>query len=269
MGQVQDKLASLGETVTKMAGDVSKSFSSFATAPKHPLPMPALGDGRNQDQLRTTAELFYNIDTKTCINIAFFGSPPNSRVDLINSCRYVSECTPGTGGVTSPNNVAIQFPHCDPAYNHLRFWELGDLSSGSAIDRCLYAFDAVVLVITEKLRQSDIEVVRELGTFNPPTPVLIVRSEMNHFVDKYFGLEANSSDIITGKTEQGQRLRETIKDQLLTNGINCPHTLESIYLVSPPGMLAARAVNFDGTKYIWDEFDFMQGLLTSIVKHRY
>jgi len=268
MGQVQDKLASLGETVMTMASNVSKSFSSFGTAPKHPLTMPMLSDGRSQDQLRTEAEMMYNMDTKTCINFAFVGPNNDVKLALINSCRYVAECHPGEGGITSPNNVAVQWVHCDPSYNHLRFWELSD-TAGSFVNRCLYAFDAVIIVVTEMLRQSDLQLIRDAGSLNPPTPVLIVRSEMNHFIDKNFGLEADSADVIKGKTEQGKVLRENIKDQLLTNGINCECTLASIYLVSPPGMLAARAVNFDGMKYIWDEFDFMQGLLNKIVKRRY
>lgn len=92
-------------------------------------------DGRSADQLRTQAEVMYNIDTKTCINIAFIGPNNQSKIDLINSCRFIADCKPGLGGITSPKNVAVQYMHCDPAYNHLRFWELGDISAGNFVDR--------------------------------------------------------------------------------------------------------------------------------------
>lgn len=127
----------------------------------------------------------------------------------------------------------------------------------------------MVIVVTELLRANDLELIKEAGHLNPPTPIMIVRSEMNHFIDRNFGLEASTTDVVDGKRVQGKVIRDNIKMQLLQAGINCPCTLESIYLVSPPGMLAARAVNFDGTKYIWDEFDYMTGLLDFVSKRRY
>jgi hypothetical protein len=270
MGQVQDKLSQLGDAITKAATEVSNKFSVFTKQPKIPLSMPLLTDGRNADQLRTQAEMMYNIDTKTCINIGFIGPNNPAKMELINSCRFTSECKPGTAGITSPKNIAVQYMHCDPAYNHLRFWDLGDISAQSSfVDRCLYAFDAIVIVVTEGLRQNDLELIKGDALLNPPTPILICRAEMNQFIDRSFGVEASAKDVIDGKKVQGKVIRDNIKMQMQQSGITCPCTLDSIYLVSSPGMLAARAVNFDGTKYVWDEFDFMGALLERITKRRY
>lgn len=135
--------------------------------------------------------------------------------------------------------------------------------------RCLYAFDAVVLVTTEVLRDSDIALVKEGCRLFPPYGVLIVRTGMDLFLDKEFGLEAKSTDIKDAQVQQGQIIRESMRNQLLRGGVQCSPQANSVYLCSGPGMLAARAVNFDGTKYIWDEYDFMKGILDCIGKRRY
>jgi len=265
---ISDQFTTLGERVTKLSNDVSKRFGTFATGPSHPLTMPTLGDGRSQDQLRTQAEVMYNIDTKTCLNIAFIGPNNEAKIALINSMRFVQDCRPDQG-IISPNSTATQYVHCDPMFHHLRFWDLTDFTSGTFIDRCLYAFDVLVIVVTEVLRSNDIQLIKDACKVNPPPPVFIVRSEMNQYIDKFLGLEASSTDIVKSKCDQGPVLKEGIRNQLSKGEVHCPVTCDNIYLLSPPGMLAARAVNFDGTKYIWDEFDFLKGLLEQVSKRRY
>jgi len=265
---LSEQVTTLGDSVTKMATDVSKRFGTFATGPKHPLTMPAVGDGRTPDQLRTTAEVMYNIDTKTCINIGFIGPNNEAKLALINACRFISDCRPDQG-IVSPNSTAVQYIHCDPMFHHLRFWDLTDFTTGTFIEKCLYAFDALVICVTEVLRPNDIQLVKETYKVNPPTPVLVVRTEMNQFIDKYIGLEADSKTILKGKVDQGPVMKEGIRNQLAKGEITTPITQDNIFLLSAPGLMAARAVNFDGTKYIWDEFGFMKCLLENISKRRY
>jgi len=264
MGNVS---STLSETLITMSHEVSKLFTVLSAAPPAPLAMPNLGDGRSQDELRTTAEIMYNMDTKQCVNIAFLGPRNEYKTAFINACRFISDCRPDTG-IISPKNAAIQYIHCDPDYRHVRFWDIGD-TEGSFVSKCLYAFDAIVLVTNEVLRPSDVELIKEGCRFTPPCGVLIVRTGMDHFIDKEFGLNTPSTDVLDAKTQQGQLIRESIRNQLLKGGVQCGPQTNAVYLCSSPGMLAARAVNFDGTKYIWDEYDFMKGVLDYIGKRRY
>jgi len=267
MGNVQDKLSNLGETISQTYGDVTKSFKAMVTGPNHPLPMPNLMDGRTSDELRTQAEMYYGIDTKTCINIAFLGMTNEAKISLINSCRYVNDSSPDAC-IASPKHEAVQYVHCDPGYKHLRFWDIAD-ASGSFIERYLYAFDVVVLLTSEVIRESDIQLINQANRLNPPSCVLVVRTGMDRFVDAEFGLQSDSNAVIKGKNEMGPILKDAIKNQMAKGGVVCPCQLDSIHLVSAPGMLAARAVNLDGMKYVWDEFGFMKRILDQIAKKRY
>jgi len=269
MGNVQERMANttVGQGFVQLANEVTKLFTCIATAPKTPITMPNLGDGRTSDELRTTAEIMYNMDTKQNVNIAFVGPNTDYKTAFINSCRFIADCRPDTG-IISPKNAAIQYVHCDPSYQHVRFWDIGEVG-GSYVDRCLYAFDAVVLVTTELLRESDIDIIKQGCRVQPGCSVLIVRTGMDQFVDRTFGLNPSAADIKQAQAQNGQTIRDTVKNQLLKDGVQCPTQCNAIYLVSGPGMLAARAVNFDGTKYIWDEYDFMKGILDCIGKRRY
>jgi len=269
MGNLQEKLAnsSVGQSISQMANEVTKSFTCIATAPKTPLMMPNLGDGRSQDELRTTAEILYNIDTKQNVNIAFVGPNNEFKTAFINACRFVSDCRPDTG-IVSPKSAAVQYKHCDPGYEHVRFWDIGD-TGGSFSDRCLYAFDAIILLTTELLRDSDVALVKEGCHYLPGCGVLVVRTGMDQFINATFGLNPPTKDLTEGKSQQGQLIRDSIKNQLCKGGVQCPTQCKQIYLVSTPGMLAARAVNFDGVKYVWDEYDLMKGMLDCIGKRRY
>jgi len=257
----------VGQTFSQLANEVTKLFTCVATAPKTPIEMPNLADGRSQDELRTTAEIMYNIDTKQNVNIAFIGPNSDYKTAFINSCRFVSDCRPDTG-IVSPKNAAIQYKHCDPSYSHLRFWDIGDVG-GSFIDRCLYAFDAVILTTTEFLRPSDVDMVQQGCRYLPGCGVLIVRVGMDAFLGKEMGLNPDVSDITQRKSQEGEIIRESIRNQLLKGNVQCGPQVNNVYLCSASGMLAARAVNFDGTKYIWDEYDLMKGILDCIGKRRY
>jgi len=237
------------------------------TEPKKPLPMPNLGDGRTQDQLRTSAEMMYNMDTKQHINVAFIGPSNDAKLALINSCRFIADCKPVLG-VNAPKDVATMYIHCDPAYKHVRFWDITDFP-GTFEFKCLYAFDAVVILLGETIRPSDIELIKTANIVSAACPVLLVRSDMNQFIDRELGLTPESTEVVSGKTRQGPIIKEGYQCQLKKNGIDVVSQLNSVYLISPPGMLAARVVNTDGTKYIWDEFDFMKGLLECVTKRRY
>jgi len=269
MGNVQERMGNttVGQTVTQVANEITKLFTCIATAPKTPITMPNLGDGRSSDELRTTAEIMYNMDTKQNVNIAFVGPNSDYKTGFINSCRFIADCRPDTG-IVSPKNAAIQYIHCDPSYQHVRFWDIGDVPL-SYVDRCLYAFDAVVLVSTDALRESDIDLVRQGCKIQPGCSVLVVRTAMDQFVDRTFGLNPSATAIKEEQAKQGDIIRESIKNELRKGGIQCPNQCNAVYLCSGPGMLAARAVNFDGTKYIWDEYDFMKGILDCIGKRRY
>jgi len=267
MGNVQDKLSNLGDKISQGFSESSAKFKTMVTAPKEPLPMPQLFDGRSADELRTSAEMMYNMDTKTCINIAFLGASNDGKLALINSMRYINDCVPDCGTV-SPKNLAVQYTHCDPGYKHLRFWDVKD-ASGTFQARGLYAFDAVVLLITEVLREGDVQIIKEAAQMQPPLPIILVRAGMDAYVDREFAVITSEKDVVQGKDNVGPALRDAIKNQLIRGGVNCPFEQDCIYLISAPGLLAARAVNFDGTKYIWDEFDYMKRLLDIIGKRRY
>jgi len=267
MGNVSDKIVDLGHHVSDTATSVSKQVKCLVTAPHKPLPMVDLGDGRSADQLRTAAEIMYNMDTKTCINIGYLGPSNDSKTALINSCRYLADCKPDLG-IESPNKTAMQYTHCDPSYKHVRFWDIYD-TPGNYTDRCLYGFDALILVTTEILRPSDIDVIRESGCFHPPCGCLIARCGMDRYFDQQFGLEPAPKDAINGKTQHGEIIKEGLRNQLVKNHLDNPTIKDHIYLVSAPGMLAARAVNIDGMKYIWDEFSLLKGILECVSKRRY
>jgi len=282
MGNVGDKLADFGQSIVDSASHVAKSVNAMITEPKKPLPMPNFGDGRSADQLRTAAEIMYGMDTKVCVNIGFLGAPSTSKLALINSMRYIqyisnADCAADTG-VASPKNLAVQYRHCDPAYKHVRFWDIAD-TTGTFEERCLYAFDAVVLLVTEVLRPGDIKLVKEANAVPDVAPILIVRTDMDLFVDREYGLNpAHSKDVIEGKNRQGPVIRAGLNRQLLEGGVGqcldpctdkCIHQGKCIYMVSSPGILAARAVNFDGMKYVWDEFDFLKRLLDCVALRRY
>jgi len=265
MGQVA---SGISETFGAAASGLTKSFSSMITEPKRPLEMPNLGDGRTQDQLRTTAEMMYNMDTKQHINIAFIGTNNNeNKLSVINSCRFIADCKPVLG-IDAPKKVATCYLHCDPAYKHVRFWDITDMP-GTYEMKCLFAFDAIVILIGEQIRSSDIDLVKQANIISSQCPVLLVRPDMNTFIDKELNLEPNSTHVVAGKTRQGPILKQGYACQLKNAGIQCERQCHNVYLISPPGMLAARGVNAEGTKYIWDEFDFMKGLLDCVTSRRY
>lgn len=263
MGQVA---SSLGETLASAAGALTKSLTTLIAEPKRPLEMPNLGDGRSQDELRTAAEVMYHMDTKTHINIAFVGAPRESKLALINALRFIADCKPVLG-ISAPKEVATQYVHCDPNYKHVRFWDITDIP-GTFEARCLYAFDCVILVTGDSMRQADVEMIKQSNTV-VNVPIVIARSDIDYFVDNQLGLQPHESDLHPAKARQGPIIKEGLKAQLKKGGIECPCQLDSVFLVSPPGMLAARAVNYDGTRYIWDEFDFMKSLLDCVSKRRY
>lgn len=265
MGQVA---SGISETFGAAASTLTKSFTTMITEPKKVRQMPNLGDGRTQDQLRTTAEMMYNMDTKQHINIAFLGSSEAMKLAFINSCRFTAECKPVLG-IDAPKKVATQYMHCDPQYKHVRFWDITDLLHGSFETKCLYAFDAVVILIGETLRSGDIELIKNSNIVCDDCPVLLVRPDMDFFIDKELQLTPDSTDVVSGKTHQGPIIKEGYQCQMKKAGIECACQLNSVYLCSSPGMLAARNVNTEGTRYIWDEFDFMKGLLDCVVKRRY
>jgi hypothetical protein len=267
MGNVSDKLSELGESITNTATDVTKRVKCMLTVPKQPIAMLNLGDGRSADEMRTTAEMMYNMDTKQCVNIGFLGPSNELKTSLINSCRYLADSLPDLG-VVNPNKNATQFVHMDPAYKHVRFWDIYD-KEGSFVDRCLYAYDALILVIPESIRASDVPLIREAAKLQPPWGVLIARSGMDRFFDTHFGLDPIAKDAINGKTQQGSVIKENLKSQLGQAGLDANAIGEHFYLVSAPGMLAARGVNFDGIKYLWDEFDFLVAMLDCVAKRRY
>jgi hypothetical protein len=264
MGQVA---SSLGDTLGAAAGAFGKSLTTMVGAPKHPLDMPNLGDGRSQDQLRNEAEMMYHMDTKNHINIAFIGLNCESKVALIHSLRLTAECKTVLG-IEAPKAVATCYVHCDKSYKHVRFWDITDLP-GTFEQRCLFAFDCMVILCGDMIRQGDIDLIKQSNIVSGSAPVVVARSDMDFYVDKHLGLEPNENSIHTGKARQGPIIKDGMKTQLKKGGIDCPAQLESVYLISPPGMLAARAVNFDGTKYIWDEFDFMKAMLDVVSKRRY
>lgn len=277
MGNVAEKLQDVGEAISDKAGRLAKEVNAMLTTPKKPLPMPNFGDGRSADQLRTAAEMMYGMDTKTCVNIAVLGPEGPSKTGLINSLRYISDCKPDIG-VFAPKNIAIQYQHCDPAYEHVRFWDVVD-NTGSFEERCLYAFDCIILLTGEVLRPDDVKLIKQANTVKDVCPILVVRTDMDMFIDKEFGLEPESArDVITGKDRQGPIIKENMNRQLIQGGIGqcleccgekCAHQAKCIFLVSSPGILAARAVNLDGIKYIWDEFDFMKRMLDCVALRRY
>jgi len=267
MGNASDKLSDLGDQVKQKASDLQKTVKALFSAPKHPISMPDLGDGRNADQLRTEAEVLYGMDTKQCINVGLLGQSNELKTALINSLRYVAD-TPPDFGIVNPNKNAVQYVHADPSYKHVRFWDIYE-NEGTYIQRCLYAFDALILVTPENLRPNDIPLILEAGKFQAPSGILIVRSGMDLFVDSQFGLNPQPKDVINGKTQQGVVIKDNLKSQLTKGGLNACALGNHIYLVSAPGMLAARGVNFDGTKYIWDEFDLLRDILDSVAKRRY
>jgi len=235
--------------------------------PKKPLPMPNFGDGCSPDQLRTTAEMMYNIDSKTCINIAFLGRNNKAKIDLINACRYIADCKPDSG-IDSPNKAAVQYHHCDPAYRHVRFWDISDCS-GTFEHKCLYIFDAVVMVVTEFLGRGEMELIKQASNTEPATCILVVRSEMDHFVDKEFGFNPTLDLVTKEKNQEGRVIREGLTHQLVKGNIDGQRQGASVFLMSAPGMLAARGVNSNGAKYIWDEYDFTKRLLDTVSKKRY
>jgi len=263
MGQVA---SGVSETIGAAASSLTKSFSTMITEPKKPLQMPNLGDGRTQDQLRTTSEMMYNMDTKQHINIAFVGPSNENKLAVINSCRFIADCKPVLG-VDAPKKVATCYLHCDPAYKHVRFWDITDMP-GTYEMKCLFAFDALVILIGEQIRSSDIDLIKQANIVSQ-CPVLLVRPDMNTFIDKELDLEPNSTHVVAGKTRQGPIIKEGYACQLKNAGVQCERQCHNVYLISPPGMLAARAVNTEGTKYIWDEFDFMKGLLDCVTTGRY
>lgn len=264
MGQVA---SSLGETITAAAGALTKSLTTLTVEPKRPLEMPNLGDGRSQDELRTAAEVMYHMDTKTHINIAFVGSAAESKLALINSLRFIADWKPVLG-ISAPKEVATQYVHADQSYKHVRFWDIADLP-GTFEARCLYAFDCVVLVTGDSIRQADIEMIKQANIVSSAAPVLVARSDIDYFVDNQLGLQPHESDVHPAKARQGPIIKEGLTTQLKKGGITCDCQLNSVYLVSPPGMLAARGVNYDGTRYVWDEYDFMKALLDCVSKRRY
>lgn len=264
MGQVA---SSLGETISAAAGVFSKSVTVLIAEPKRPLEMPNLGDGRSQDELRTTAEMMYHMDTKININIAFIGSSLESKCALINALRFIKDCKPVLG-ISAPKEVATQYVHCDPAYKHVRFWDITDLP-GTFEARCLYAFDALVVLTGDSIRQADIETVKQANLVSSAAPVLIARSDIDYFVDNQLGLAPHENDVHPAKARQGPLIKDGLRTQLKKGGIDCPNQLENVFLVSPPGMLAARGINYDGTRYVWDEYDFMNALLNNVSKRRY
>jgi len=267
MGNVQEKFNHLGDQIKCAAGDCHKSFKEVVTRPKQPLEMPTFGDGRSQDELRTTAEMMYNMDTKQHINIGFLGMSNPSKLALINSCRYINDCIPG-GGILAPKDLAVQYPHCDPAYQHLRFWDLADIP-GSYEGRCLYAFDALVLVIGEVIEQGDVALIKQANIVSTAGPILITRTDMDMFQEREFGMHPHSGDVSKGQKKHGDLIKEGIKHQLLAGGVEDDIQHKSIYMISSPGMLAVRGVNENGERYVWDEFDFMKRLLAVVVKRRY
>jgi len=264
MGQVA---SSFGETLGAAAGAFSKSLTTMIGSPKHPLDMPNLGDGRTQDTLRNEAEMMYQMDTKNNINIAFIGLNTESKLDLIHALRVTPECRTVLG-ISAPKGVATCYVHADKSYKHVRFWDITDLP-GNYEQRCLFAFDCVVILTSDMIRQGDIDLIKQSNIVSGTAPVVVARQDMDSYVDKHLGLEPNENSIHTGKARQGPIIKDGMKTQLKKGGIDCPHQLESVYLISPPGMLAARAINYDGTKYIWDEFDFMKAMLDVVSKRRY
>lgn len=266
MGNVQNKFSHLGDQISNSAGHCHKTFKSIVTQPKKSLPMPNLGDGRSADQLRTAAELYYSMDTKTHINIAFLGPSTPAKLALINSCRYIKDCIP-SGGFVAPKDVAVQYSHCDPAYNHLRFWDLANIP-GSYDSRCLYGFDALVLLVGDVIKQSDIALVSQANAVSGC--VLIVRTDMDIYQDREFGmLNPESSDLSKFQKRQGQFIKDGIRHALLADGITNDYQQQCIFLISAPGMLAVRDVNSEGDKYVWDEYDFMKSLLKVVTEGRY
>lgn len=77
--------------------------------------------------------MMYNMDTKNCVNIGFLGPSNDPKTALINSCRYLADSRPDLG-IVNPNKTAVQYIHGDPAYKHVRYWDIYE-REGSFIDR--------------------------------------------------------------------------------------------------------------------------------------
>lgn len=92
---------------------------------------------------------------------------------------------------------------------------------------------------------------------------------MDLYFDTTFGLNPAEKDAVNGKSQHGEVIKQGLKDQLTKNGLGAATVCSQIYLVSAPGMLAARGVNFDGMKYIWDEFDLLRSIVECVAQRRY
>jgi len=160
-------------------------------------PSPRLPQRVRQAQ-REEAARRIGIDT-TNYNIAFCGSIKVGKSTLINSLRGLLARDRGASLVdvipvdiprevnTNPKEDAFahyKMPH--PQCKHLILWDLPGADEETAdeyfMNKCLFAFDCIVVVCCEAFRPLDVGIVVRAQRAEVPVPVLLVRNKLDYYV---------------------------------------------------------------------------------------
>lgn len=155
---------------------------------EQPKQMPTDITGRTEEHLREEALRKYNINTIHHYNIALCGMSGVGKSSLINALRGIRSNHPlaakVSSGVEGPDFV-MKYPH--PQRPKTYYWDIpgtGTLlhpSENYFIDKCLYAFDLLLIVGCSRFTAVEFRLLNEATKYKVPVAFVRNKSDQDIF----------------------------------------------------------------------------------------
>ena len=124
------------------------------------------------------------IDNK--VHIAFVGNSGTGKSTLINSIRGLRSSSPGAAPVNQVECTRVISPYADPRHPHVVWYDVPGAGTAEIrdwqyfMDQKLYAFDALVVVFSDRILQNDLRVLGNAAELGIST--FLVRSKSDQIV---------------------------------------------------------------------------------------
>lgn len=219
------------------------------------LPPPAVAtpppqSGKTKEEMIKEARTKYGIDVVNCYNFAIVGQAGSGKSSLVNSFRGLRPGSPNAAKVGEVECTTNPTAYVHPEQPHIVFWDLpggGTQNHPSETyfdDKCLYAFDCLMVVTNQRFTQIDLDIASLAKQWGVPVFFVRSKSDMDlesKFWNKGLSKEAAIQELIS---EVGKNIRQ----QLQTVGM----ADRSIYIVSSRALVDPQFTKIDEDKLIQD-----------------
>jgi hypothetical protein len=220
IGVLKDQLTDMKESNNKLHQNINDLLQQFIESrndflayvkekPEQDIVVP-----EGMEEILRKAKEQLKLDTANCFNFAFVGHTKTGKSSLINAIRGIRDNHPDAAkvGITETTHDISRYDFPDPEYKHVKIYDIpgaGTLTHDATSyyhDKCLCAFDCLVIVAQDTLGQEEIDFAIQSLRFNQP--IAFVRSRCDIVLDNARKLgdidEINQEAVVTYLNQLGE-----------------------------------------------------------------